>query len=95
MKTPREYTAKGETHTIREWSKIVDIPIQTIRTRLRYGWDFDRAISTKSKPQKNRVYKGRCTAKSVQDCFDCQFDDCIRSTEVPGERSFRRENINR
>lgn len=38
-------TINGETHCISEWSRKRNIHIETIRTRLRKGWDHERAIS--------------------------------------------------
>ena len=38
---------KGETHTISEWSNIVDIPMKTIHLRItRLNWSVERALTT-------------------------------------------------
>ena len=42
----RRLTARGETHCIREWSRLVGINHVTLRDRLNRGWDDERAIFT-------------------------------------------------
>lgn len=39
-------TYNGETHTISEWGRILNIDPQKIRNRMRYGWSFKRAVET-------------------------------------------------
>jgi len=40
-------TARGETHTIAEWSEITGLDASTIRSRLlRYGWTQEQSVST-------------------------------------------------
>ena len=41
----RRYEIDGASHTIREWSAVYGVPIKTIRCRLAYGWDYQRAIT--------------------------------------------------
>lgn len=38
-------TYNGETHTRMEWSRILDIPYETLRYRLNKGWSIERAFT--------------------------------------------------
>lgn len=50
-KTSCKYiTYKGETHTIKQWSKILGINSVTLKNRIYSNWDLDVAFTTK--PQK-------------------------------------------
>ena len=37
---------QGNTHTIAEWSRILGIKDSKLRSRIRYGWDIERAFTT-------------------------------------------------
>lgn len=41
----RFVTYNGETHTIQEWSEILNIPYNTLYMRLKNGWSVDRALN--------------------------------------------------
>lgn len=43
----RYITHNGETHTIQEWSEILDIPYTTLYMRFRNGWSADKALNKK------------------------------------------------
>lgn len=40
------YEYGGESHTLYDWSKIIGIPHNVLRARMRYGWDVERALNT-------------------------------------------------
>lgn len=42
--TNRNITYKGETRTLAEWSRILDVPYGRLRARLKYGWSIERAF---------------------------------------------------
>jgi len=37
---------QGESHTMKEWSEILGIKYGTLTSRIKRGWDTDRALST-------------------------------------------------
>lgn len=43
---------RGESHTLWEWSKLVNIPARTLYMRLRKGWDLERAFTQPARVQK-------------------------------------------
>ena len=43
--TNHHVTVGGETHCLSEWAEINDISYNTIMSRLRYGWDEERAVT--------------------------------------------------
>lgn len=43
-------TAKGETMCLKDWSTKTGIPVETIRTRLKAGWDKIRAVTPTPEP---------------------------------------------
>jgi hypothetical protein len=51
-------TYKDETHSISEWSEILNFPVWTILNRIRYGWAIEKILTTpikKTKPYKKRA----------------------------------------
>lgn len=40
------YEYNGEVHSLADWCRMLNLNYNTIRSRLRYGWSFERAIST-------------------------------------------------
>ena len=42
----RRVTFKGETHTVAEWAKKLDMKSGTLSCRLRVGWSVEEALST-------------------------------------------------
>lgn len=42
----RLIACRGETHTLAEWSSIVGISRETIKTRIRLGWSVEKALYT-------------------------------------------------
>lgn len=40
------YTFNGETHSIAEWSRIVNIPYKKLWKRFSLGWDIEKALTT-------------------------------------------------
>jgi hypothetical protein len=50
-------TFENETHTIAEWAKIYNISSSLLGERLKYGWDFQKAVSTSPDIYKNRPTK--------------------------------------
>lgn len=65
----RLITCDGETHTMKEWSKISGINYATIKLRIKKGWEPHKAIF--EKPQREK--KPSCNL----DCDNCEFIDCI------------------
>lgn len=53
----RVFEYRGERHTIREWSKILDIPWQNIYHRLAIGMTFADAVKQRILPRKVRRHK--------------------------------------
>lgn len=49
----RNYTINGETHCLKEWSKILNINYGTLRTRLKLGWSIERAFGLECEVIKN------------------------------------------
>lgn len=54
----RFITHNGETLCLRDWAKRAGIQSGTLRVRLQLGWDFQRAISTPSRQDKERRLHG-------------------------------------
>lgn len=42
----QKYTYNGETHTIAEWARIVDMPYKKLWKRFHVGWSTERALTT-------------------------------------------------
>ena len=40
------YEFNGEVHSLADWCRILNLNYNTIRSRLRYGWSFEQAITT-------------------------------------------------
>ncbi len=45
-RTSRYLTFEGQTHTISEWSDILNIPRGVLMTRLNLGWNVEKTLST-------------------------------------------------
>lgn len=37
-------TYNGDTHSLSEWSRILDVPYGTLKSRYRYGWSAERIL---------------------------------------------------
>jgi hypothetical protein len=48
----RYYTAFGETHSVKEWSKIVGVHAASIQSRLRLGLSIEEALSGSRRPSR-------------------------------------------
>ena len=47
-RTNRKITYNGETHTLKEWAKILDVNYGTLLSRInKYKWSEEKALSTK------------------------------------------------
>lgn len=55
--TNRYITYRGETHTLAEWARILDIKYGTLGSRLRYGWSIERAFNTSKYANKTASHK--------------------------------------
>jgi hypothetical protein len=42
-------TYNGETHSVTEWSGLLNIPRTTLSNRVRLGWSIERALTTPSR----------------------------------------------
>ena len=45
-KRGRYYEYNGESHTLYDWAKIIGIPHLSLKARINYGWDIERAFTT-------------------------------------------------
>lgn len=52
-RTSTHIAFKGEVKSIAQWSRVLDIPEETIRSRLMKGWTIDLALTT---PSPSRLY---------------------------------------
>ena len=52
-------TYKNETKTIKEWAQNYNIELSTLRTRIKRGWDIERALNEKT----HSNYKGKHNEK--------------------------------
>ena len=66
---------QGKEYTYKELAEIAGISPQTLHQRIKYGMPVEEAVH---KPLQNQNH-GSCHAKTIKDCFSCQFDDCVRS----------------
>lgn len=48
-------TYKGETHFLKEWCEILNLPYGTILSRKRYGWSIEKMFETPIR--KHKTYK--------------------------------------
>lgn len=54
-RTNRNITFNGETHTLREWADIVDVPYHVLKGRLnKCNWSIDKAFTTPVKKYEKR-----------------------------------------
>ena len=61
-------TYNGETHTLSQWSEILDVNYYTLRSRINIlGWDAKRAFET---PFNGRVYQPRKTKEIIRNAKD-------------------------
>jgi hypothetical protein len=54
----RKLTHNGITHTVAEWAELLNMPPETLRTRLRLGWSISDALTIPVK-HKNTRKKGQ------------------------------------
>lgn len=45
-------TYNGETHSLTEWSILLNIPRTTLSNRVRLGWSIERALTTPSRKER-------------------------------------------
>lgn len=50
-----ELEYKGEIHTLKEWSIIIDIPADTLRDRLRKGWSTEKMLTTPRRKYERKI----------------------------------------
>lgn len=50
----RVITWNGETHIMKEWAELLNIPYDTLETRLRRGWSVERAFTQSVQVHVNR-----------------------------------------
>lgn len=55
MRSNLYHTHNGITLTISQWGKLLDIPHDRIRSRLKYGWTFEEAITKPVRQMRNNV----------------------------------------
>jgi len=53
------HECNGESHTLREWSELRGIPLETLRGRTKNGWPLKRALEEPVIPLKERWRKKR------------------------------------
>lgn len=52
---PKRIVYRGESHTIREWSKITGVDSRTISSRLHDGWTEEKALTAPIEQQRQRL----------------------------------------
>lgn len=60
IRTNRLLTYNGETHTLAEWSKVLNLSYTTLRHRFDRKWDLEKMFNT---PQQIKHYKEKKNAK--------------------------------
>jgi hypothetical protein len=51
------FTINGVTRCLTEWAEVYEINKETVRKRLRLGWDIEKALSVKPRMGRNRFSK--------------------------------------
>ena len=59
VSTGKKYECNGESHTLREWSELRGIHLETLRGRMKNGWPLKRALEEPVIPLKERWRKKR------------------------------------
>lgn len=79
------YVYQGQERTLKEIAGLVGMSTTTIQTRMAKGMSFEEAIST---PLKRPATTYGCKATSADECFSCEFPDCVRKASriLTGER---------
>lgn len=54
-RTNRFLTLNGETHTLTQWSEILNIKLPTLSSRIRSGWDDAKILTTPINNSKSRI----------------------------------------
>lgn len=54
-RTNRYISYKGETKTMIEWAEIFSIKYAVLKTRMRAGWDFEKAVTQKVEKYNSRI----------------------------------------
>lgn len=49
------YTYDGQTLTLSQWAKLLNIKIETLHARKRYGWSTEKMLSKPVKPKKEKL----------------------------------------
>lgn len=73
-------TYNGETHSCREWSRILGLSTNTVYSRLKNGWEIEKVLSTKLFKTGKKERKVKCVEtgviyNSVNECADDFFID--------------------
>lgn len=60
-------TARGKTMNVREWAEETGLNERTIRTRIRKGWDHERAVSTPAEGNRGRLITANGKTQNVSE----------------------------
>lgn len=52
-------TYRGKTHTVAEWSNILNINVETLHTRLNRGWDIEKVFNKSDYRSNNITFNGK------------------------------------
>ncbi len=55
--TSRRIMYAGKVKTLTEWSRVLNIPVSTITSRISSGWSVDKALSAPRRPYKQRSHR--------------------------------------
>ncbi len=65
-------TFNNETRLLWEWSEVLNIPYHVLYSRYASGWSAEDILT---RPVRKRRSKYKLCNK---DCFNCEYDDCMR-----------------
>lgn len=75
-KLPAAITINGETRSLRGWSIVSGISIDTIAHRVQSGWPNDQILTPTGRERKSCEFRD-----SEEDCDWCPYPDCIATSE--------------
>jgi len=61
FETKTFHTHNGETHSLKEWAKLIDVPYITLKRRNHLGWPIEKTLTTPVEPRLYSVTIGGLT----------------------------------
>lgn len=58
LRSNRKISYQGETHTLAEWSRVLNLPMKRLESRLRKGWTVERAMREPFRPEATHCPNG-------------------------------------